>query len=74
MAGLMKAVEKCSDLWNQIIDMSYSSKLKTLNKSGLFNKMNSTPSLKKLYLKGTTIAEGFEETIFEEIKSNLTLL
>lgn len=38
------------------------------------NTLNNNPTLKKLYLKGSYITEGDEDTFFESLKSNLTLL
>ena len=56
--SLFYAIDKSSDLYNEILDFSFNEKIVSIGGSKILNLLNNNPTLKKLYLKGCYIAEG----------------
>lgn len=55
--GLEDCIQAASNLYHEVIDYSYNSKLTSIGQGKLFNSVNNNPSIKKLVLKGCYVLE-----------------
>ena len=71
--ALNYAIEKSSDLYNQVLDFSYNTKLTTISGGKSLNMINNNPSIKKLILRGCEVSPDDQEAFFDALSSNLCL-
>lgn len=56
--SLDNCIQSASNLYQEVIDYSYNSKLTSIGQGKIFNSINTNPSIKKLILKGCYVLEG----------------
>ena len=73
VTALNFAIEKSSDLYNEVLDFSHNTKLTAIGGSKTMNLINNNPSIKKLYLRGCEVLADDQETFFDSLSSNLVI-
>ena len=73
VSSLNYSIEKSSDLYNEVLDFSYNTKLTEIGGSKTLNFINNNPSINKLILRGCEVAVDDQDTFFDALSSNLCL-